>query len=97
MPRDVYREPASVEPDPTTHDRLLARVRSGRPQRPDEPRASDAYRYDRESMRGDTTALIAGFVAVALLAATIVIFFVERQATPVPDASTGAVAEPSSD
>ena len=69
MSRGPYRDPATVEPGPTNLERLLARVRGRRVQRPHAPQAPDAARYDRTSMQRDAVVLSVGFVALALLIA----------------------------
>lgn len=83
MARDPYRNPASVAPDPSNHERMLARVRSRRSQQPQRRQPSDAFAYDRESLRGDAMALTAGFVALILLAAGAVLLIVYLMARAV--------------
>jgi hypothetical protein len=73
MTDDPYRKPAAVDPEPAAHERLLARVRSHRRAQSNLPAPTDAPRYDRDSLRGDATALAAGFTALVLLAAAAVL------------------------
>ncbi len=77
MVHDPYRSPSETEPEPTPHERLLARVRTLRGAKEQHRSPTDVPVYDRESMRADACAFAVSLAALALLGLA-VLFFIAR-------------------